>query len=175
MVTGGGRRFDMNGTADILDRPFAGGDRGSPDERWLAEIADNLRNPSTRSLNQDDAGRRAFANQWNTLLTRELRRTRNLRKARRNVALRVLTRAIVTQITTEILGAVPQRLTANLVARLIDAFYVRYLEHGGRGPSWDLGFTTMSRLSRRLDVIEAIRIPLAEFMSSDEFFNKTAR
>jgi hypothetical protein len=33
----------------------------------------------------------------------------------------------------------------------------------------------MRRLRRTESVIESIRIPLAEFMSSDEFFNKTAR
>jgi hypothetical protein len=175
MVTGGGRRFDMNGKADIMDRPFAGGDRGTFDDRWLAEIQDNLHNPSLRSLNQDDATRRAFANQWNTLLARELARTQNIRKARRNVARRILTRAMVVQITTEILGGVPRRLRLDHITKLIDAFYVRYLEHGGRSPSWDVAVATMLRLSRRLNVIESVRIPLAEFMSSDEFYNKTVR
>jgi uncharacterized repeat protein (TIGR01451 family) len=175
MVFGGNRRFDMDGSATIVDRPFPSGGRGSAEDRWLAEIQDNLQNPSLRSLNRDDASRWDFASQWNTLYARELARTRNIRKARRNVARRILTSTLVGQITTEILGGVPRRLRFEEVVKLIDAFYIRYLEHGDRGPSWDLAVTTMLRVSRRESVVETIRFSLAEFMSSDEFFNKTVR
>lgn len=175
IVTTGPSRFDFQGTAVIVERPFPGGDRGTPEDRWLAEIQDNLRDPSVRSINQDDAARLAFVNQWKDLLARQLARTGNLQLARRLVARQILTRSIVTQIATEILGRIPRRLSVEDSARLIDAFYSRYLEHGGRSSSWDLALIRTLRRQRRGNVLGAIQEVLANFMGSDEFYNKTFR